>query len=78
MTPGLVAIAAYLALQLGIGVWIARRIRNESEFVSWVMGKIGASPDAYRKIKAVNLGLLQVWEMEAQELETGKNACALG
>jgi len=54
------------------------RIRNESEFVSWVMGKIGASPDAYRKIKAVNLGLLQVWEMEAQELETGKNACALG
>lgn len=54
------------------------RIRNESEFVSWVMSRIGASPDAYRKIKAVNLGLLQVWEMEAQELETGKNACALG
>ena len=54
------------------------RIRDESEFVSWVMSRIGASPDAYRKIKAVNLGLLQVWEMEAQELETGKNACALG
>ena len=54
------------------------RLRNEGEFVSWVMKKVGTSPDAYRKIKAVNLGLLQVWEMEAQELETGKNECALG
>lgn len=54
------------------------RIRSESEFVAWVMKKVGSSPDAYRKIKAVNLGLLQVWEMEAQELETGKNECALG
>jgi Na+/proline symporter len=33
VTPGLVAIAAYLALQLGIGVWIARRIRNESDYL---------------------------------------------
>jgi Na+/proline symporter len=33
MTPGLVAIGAYLALQLGIGVWIARRIRNESDYL---------------------------------------------
>jgi glyoxylase-like metal-dependent hydrolase (beta-lactamase superfamily II) len=54
------------------------RLRSEPEFVSWVMKKVGASPEAYRKIKAVNLGLLQVWEMEAQELETGKNECALG
>lgn len=54
------------------------RIRNEAEFVSWVMKKVGSSPEAYRKIKSVNLGLLQVWEMEAQELETGKNECALG
>jgi glyoxylase-like metal-dependent hydrolase (beta-lactamase superfamily II) len=53
------------------------RIRSESEFVAWVLQKVGSSPDAYRKIKAVNLGLLQVWEMEAQELESGKNECAL-
>ena len=33
MTPGLIAIIAYLALQLGIGVWIARRIRNESDYL---------------------------------------------
>ena len=54
------------------------RLRSEGEFVSWVTKKVGSSPEAYRKIKAVNLGLLQVWEMEAQELETGKNECALG
>ena len=33
MTPGLAAILVYLALQLGIGVWIARRIRNESDYL---------------------------------------------
>ena len=33
MTPGLAAIAAYLALQLGIGVWISRRIRSESDYL---------------------------------------------
>ena len=33
MTPGLVAIVAYLVLQLAIGVWIARRIRNESDYL---------------------------------------------
>ena len=33
MTPGLVAIGAYLALQLAIGVWISRRIRNESDYL---------------------------------------------
>ena len=33
MTPGLAAIIAYLVLQLGIGVWIARRIKNESDYL---------------------------------------------
>ena len=33
MTPGLVAIAAYLMLQLAIGVWISRRIRSESDYL---------------------------------------------
>ena len=54
------------------------RLRSETEFVAWVKKKVGSSPDAYRKIKAINLGLLQVWDMEAQELESGKNECALG
>lgn len=56
----------------------AFQIKERDEFVSWVMQKIGKSPDAYRKIKAVNLGLIQVWDMEAQELDSGKNECALG
>ena len=54
------------------------RIGNGDEFVAWVKRKVSASPEAYRKIKAVNLGLLQVWDMEAQELESGRNECALG
>ncbi|MGH7681412.1 MAG: MBL fold metallo-hydrolase [Candidatus Eiseniibacteriota bacterium] len=54
------------------------RIANRDEFIGWVLQKIGKSPDSYRKIKAVNLGLLQVWDMEAQELDSGKNECALG
>lgn len=33
MTPTLLAMLAYLALQLGIGVWISRRIRTESDYL---------------------------------------------
>jgi len=54
------------------------RIADEAAFVAWVKSKAGASPEAYKKIKAVNLGLLEVWDMEAQELEGGRNECALG
>jgi len=54
------------------------RIKDQGAFVAWVGSKVGKSPDAYRKIKAVNLGLAEVWEMEAQELEGGRNECALG
>jgi glyoxylase-like metal-dependent hydrolase (beta-lactamase superfamily II) len=54
------------------------RIKDQAAFVAWVGSKVGKAPDAYRKIKAVNLGLLEVWDMEAQELEGGRNECALG
>lgn len=33
MTTGFAAMLAYLALQLGIGVWISRRIRTESDYL---------------------------------------------
>ena len=33
MTPGLAGMLAYLALQLGIGVWISRRIRTEADYL---------------------------------------------
>lgn len=54
------------------------RIADEPAFTAWVKSKAGSSPEAYRKIKAVNLGLLEVWDMEAQELEGGRNECAVG
>jgi hypothetical protein len=46
-------------------------------FAGWVRSKAGAFPDAYRKIKAVNVGLVQVDGLEAEELEVGRNECAL-
>ncbi|HET9951369.1 MAG TPA: MBL fold metallo-hydrolase [Candidatus Eisenbacteria bacterium] len=52
--------------------------KDEASFTAWVMTKVGGSPESYRKIKAVNLGLLEVWDMEAQELDCGRNECALG
>jgi len=54
------------------------QIADGAAFITWVKSKVGASPEAYRKIKAVNLGLLEVWDMEAQELEGGRNECAVG
>ena len=33
MTPAFFAMLAYLALQLGVGVWISRRIRSESDYL---------------------------------------------
>jgi Na+/proline symporter len=33
MAPGLVAMLAYLALQLGVGIWISRRIKSESDYL---------------------------------------------
>jgi solute:Na+ symporter, SSS family len=33
MTPALAAMLAYLALQLGIGVWISRRIKTENDYL---------------------------------------------
>jgi glyoxylase-like metal-dependent hydrolase (beta-lactamase superfamily II) len=53
-------------------------MRDESAFTAWVLKKVGGSPETYRRIKAVNLGLVEVWDMEAQELDIGKNECALG
>ncbi len=53
-------------------------MRDEGTFTAWVMKKVGGGPETYRRIKAVNLGLVEVWDMEAQELDIGKNECALG
>jgi len=53
-------------------------IADEAAFTAWVMKKVGGSPEVYKRIKAVNLGLIDVWDEEAQELDCGRNECALG
>ena len=54
------------------------QLTTETDFIAWVKRKVTPSPEVYRKIKGINLGLIQVWDMEARELDTGKNECALG
>ena len=51
---------------------------NRQEFNKWVESKTASCPDAYRKIKAINVGLIDVNDLDAEELEVGKNECALG
>ena len=56
----------------------ALRFTERGDFVAWVRAKTTSFPDAYRRIKAVNVGLLSVTESEAEVLEVGRNECALG
>ena len=51
---------------------------DREAFIRWVLSRQASFPDSYRKIKAVNVGLLPVDEAQAEELELGKNQCALG
>lgn len=56
----------------------ALRFTDREAFCNWVLGRRATFPDAYRRIKAVNIGLLDVDDQEADELEVGRNECALG
>jgi glyoxylase-like metal-dependent hydrolase (beta-lactamase superfamily II) len=51
---------------------------EREDFVRWVSSQSASFPEAYKKIKAINVGLLEVDEAGADELEIGKNECALG
>jgi glyoxylase-like metal-dependent hydrolase (beta-lactamase superfamily II) len=53
-------------------------IEDRSTFRRWVMSRQSKPPEAYPIIKAVNVGLRQVDAMQAEELEAGKNECAVG
>ncbi len=54
------------------------RIDDRAAFFAWVRERSGSFPDAYRSIKAINVGLLAADADLAEELEGGKNQCALG
>ena len=56
----------------------ALRIEDRDGFIAWVLKRESPFPEAYRRIKAINLGLESVSEEEAEELEVGRNECALG
>jgi glyoxylase-like metal-dependent hydrolase (beta-lactamase superfamily II) len=51
---------------------------DREAFTAWVRGRTGAFPEAYRRIKAVNVGLERPGPDVMDELEMGRNQCALG
>lgn len=53
-------------------------ITLESEFAEWIKGNETTPPGAYRTIKGINVKLFAVDDREADELESGRNECALG
>ena len=56
----------------------ALRLATAGEFAAWVEARAGEFPEAYRIIKGLNLGLLAAGPEELDELEGGRNLCALG
>jgi glyoxylase-like metal-dependent hydrolase (beta-lactamase superfamily II) len=54
------------------------RIQDPEVFLYTVLDQRAPFPDAYRKIKAINLGLAPMVATEVEELEVGRNECALG
>lgn len=55
----------------------ALRHRDLAEFTAYVLGHLPVFPPEYVQIKRVNIGLLEAGEQLADELELGKNICAL-
>ncbi len=53
-------------------------ITDERAFRELVLARQASSPEQYRTIKAVNVGLLEVDEAGAATLDVGRNECALG
>ena len=53
-------------------------IEERRAFLKWVSDHTGTPPEAYRTIKLANLGLIDVAEADAEILEFGPNACAIG
>jgi glyoxylase-like metal-dependent hydrolase (beta-lactamase superfamily II) len=53
-------------------------MKDRAQFARWVRSKAGSFPDAYRRIKGINLGFERPDEAQMDELEAGRNQCALG
>ncbi len=55
----------------------ALRPRDEAEFTHYVLSHLPVFPPEYVEIKRVNIGLVTPCDGKANELELGKNICAL-
>lgn len=56
----------------------AMALGDRPAFLSWVTERGTTPPDSYRTIKLANLGLVEVSDADAEILEFGPNACAVG
>jgi glyoxylase-like metal-dependent hydrolase (beta-lactamase superfamily II) len=54
------------------------RIQDPEVFLHHILDQKAPFPEAYRKIKALNVGLAPIVESEVDVLEVGRNECALG
>jgi glyoxylase-like metal-dependent hydrolase (beta-lactamase superfamily II) len=54
------------------------KIQDPEVFLWTIKSNQATFPDAYKKIKAMNLGLAPIVESEVEEAEVGRNECALG
>ena len=54
----------------------ALAMENREAFLAWA-GRPSSFPESYRLIKAVNVGLRDLSEREADELDLGRNECAV-
>ncbi|NNM03772.1 MAG: MBL fold metallo-hydrolase [Gemmatimonadetes bacterium] len=70
------------AVGIPFGVLLAEneilRIQDPEVFLHHILSQKAPFPDVYRKIKAINVGLAPIVESEIEELEVGRNECALG
>ena len=57
---------------------LVKLAEGEKAFVDYVLSSLPEFPEAYIEIKRANAGLANPDERKAQELELGKNICALG
>jgi len=53
------------------------RLQDPDVFLHLIMKRKAPAPEAYRKITALNLGLIPVEVSKVEELEVGRNLCAL-
>ena len=51
---------------------------GEKAFCDYILANLPEFPEAYVEIKRANAGLTSADERRAQELELGKNICAVG